>query len=249
MKINAYAILGIIIFTLFGVSAWLFVTGNAVIKAVLMFGMTGAVISGMFIIIIIKKLYPSLYPVIVRVYVERYDGLTVIEQTRAKVVKDKKGYEYLMTPSGKKYKMPDRKYVIKGKSPYVDIFDTKIQQFPVSFDKNSIKEMKKEVISENQRAWFADQVIPNIKEITKPPLENKIQMIAAISLISVVIIFVMGMAMGPDFMTKMNDFWQKRFAELEKQNEAFYEKLSESPIQVTCVNGQAEVTKPKPPPS
>ena len=42
---------------------------------------------------------------------------------------------------------------------------------------------------------------------------------------------------------------EERFAELEKQNEAFYEKLSESPIQVTCVNGQAEVTKPKPPPS
>ena len=247
---NTYMILGLVVVLVALVVGYFALTGGIAVQAMIMFGGAGAVIMACSFLVIQKKIYPSIFKVVVRVYAERYGGMTVIEQTRAKIVKDKKGYEYLETVGGKRYKMVNRKYVMKGNDPYVDIFDTKIQQFPVSVDMKNLEEVHKEIISENQRAWFADQVIPNIKEITKPPKTNDlIQIAAAVSLMAVVIIFVMSMAMGPDFLQKTDEIWQKRFADLDANNKMMYDAFSQSPIKVICEGGTGSVEKPTPPPS
>ena len=279
---NTYMVLGLVVGLVALVVGYFALTGGVAVQAIIMFGAAGATITICCILVIQKKIYPSIFKVVVRVYAERYGGMTIIEQTRGKIVKDKKGYEYLETPSGKRYKMVDRKYIMKGNDPYVDIFDTKIQQFPitlnyesvngtetlkfknkdevdtffsqvgsncpVTFDTDNLEEVHKQIISENQRAWFADQVIPNIKEITKPPMNDKIQIAAIISLMSVVIVFVMGMALGPDFLAKTNEFWQKQYSALDARNAEMYKAFSQSPITIQCNGGTGTVVKPTPPP-
>lgn len=245
---NGYVVLALVIFMLMAVTGYVALTSPMEgIWVIIMFSGLGVGISFAGFLVV-NKIYKSVYKVVVRIYAERYDAFTIVEQCRCKVIKDKKGYEYLESVGGKRYKMPNRKYIMKGNDPYIDIFDTKIQQFPVTVDKSNMEEVHKEIISENQRAWFADQCIPSVGESTKPPVSNIIQIATAMSIIGVVILFTVVVLMGPDFVAKMDSYWRSKYAELDAQQQTFYDKISTVPLQITCVEGKAEVVRPTPPP-
>ncbi len=278
MIMNGYMVFGMVMMLLMAVVGYVVLTSPIPeLMIIIMFSGFGVGISFAGFMVV-NKVYKSIYKVVVRVYAERYDAFTIVEQTRCKVVKNKKGYEYLESVGGKRYKMPNRKYIMKGNDPYIDIFDTKIQQFPVTIKyksgdknetielkneadmlafikerpiilkRNNIEDVHKEIISENQRAWFADQCIPSVGESTKPPVSNIIQIATAMSIIGVVILFTVVVLMGPDFVAKMDSYWRSKYAELDTQQQAFYDKISTVPLQITCVEGKTDVVRPTPPP-
>ena len=210
------------------------------IQAAIMFGGVGSAISVCFVMIM-KRLYKSMYGASVRIWEERHDQLIITKVIRAK----RSNQDTLELSDGTKIKSPDRKFIVYGNDNYIDVIKKGDDYFPMKYDK-STDQLKG--TSVNNRRWLAVQIQADNKA-SEPKVNNMIQIAAMVSLMSVVIIFVMGMALGPDFLTKVNDFWQKQYAELDKRNIEFYNKISESPIQITCTNGMATIEKPTPPPS
>jgi len=189
-----------------------------------------------------------MYPVKVRGYGERYDSLAVTSDTRGRVVKDKKGYEYIELINGKRFKMPNRKYLMKGKEIYLDLFDSKNQQFPITIDRKNIEDVRKEIIPENQRAWFADQVIPSIKEVMKPPTNPWMQLIPIISVVTLCGILIVGMLFIPEYWMKSEQYSRKFMSALNVKEQQLQEYVATSPLVCQC-GSSGTTEKPEPPPA
>jgi len=243
---NSYIILTLVL-ALVGLVAGYFAFTNQFAMIIVMFMGSGALMTAVFMIVFFKKIYPMLFPVRLRNYGERYDSYTVTDDTRGKIVKGKDGYEYIEMPNGRRIKMPGRQFLMKGKDAYLDLFDTKFQQFPIQINKDSLIDVKREIIPENQRVWFVDQALPMINEATKPPIDKIAQLVPIVSVFSLVVILMVSMIFVPDYWAKSWEFWKERIGEAEQQNRELLTALRKAPIVCECPGGSGDV-KPIPPP-
>jgi len=245
---NFYVVVMLLMVVICSVVGYFALT-STVAMAAIMFGGIGAALSISIIAAWNIKLADSMYPVMVRAYGERYDSLAVTDNTRARVVKDKKGYEWLETIRGKRFKMPGREYMVKGNCVFVDLFDTKEQQFPITIKMDNMAEIHKKIIPEEQRTFFADKVIPSIKEATKPPIDKWMQLVPIISVVTLCFILITGMLFVPEYWIKSEQYSQKFFSALEDKENQLKLFVSESPIVCNCPgSGKGEIEKPEPPP-
>jgi len=245
---NGYVVLSLVLMLIGALVGYFFIVGTTAIKAVVMFGATGAVISACFFIVTMKKMYKTFYPLNVRVYGDRYDAFSIKDSTRGKVIKDKKGLEYIETVGGKRYKMPPRKWIVKGDDKFVDLFDTDDQQFPIKINRDNIEAVYKEVIPENQRVFFAERVVPTVTEATKPPKSDLLYLAQLVVPMGLCVMLIVGMILAPDYWAKSWEFWGQKVSAIQAQQEEFLKTISQAPILVSCENGQATIEKPKPPP-
>jgi hypothetical protein len=282
-KLNGYVVLSLVLSLIGLIVAFVAIQSQAAL-VISMFVGTGAVIAGVMAVVIYKKVYPAIYPIRLRAYGERYDSFTVTDSTRVKIVRGKDGKEYLESVSGKRFKMPDRKYIVKALGDmYVDVFDSSKQQFPITISykddgeerphiinnedelieflresypvqmsRKNIEGIRKEIIPENQRAWFADQVIPSVTEATRPPREKWMQIMEIGLIGAAIMIVIIGVVFAPDYWMKSWQFWKQRTAEVEAQmveeHNAFMDAVSQSPIVCQCPTGKADIIRPEPPP-
>lgn len=246
---NSYVLLALVMVVIIGVLGWLFINGSPAMQAIIMFGGMGGGIVFAVMFAWEKRLYSALFPLKITAYGERYDAFTVTDSTRGKIVKDKKtGYEFIVTPGGKKWKMPDRRYIVKGNDNFLDIFDTKDQQFAININKENIEKVHKSIVPEDQRVWLADQAIPSITEATKPPLSSwaKVAEIAVLGMIAFIIVFPF--LFGPDYVMKMNAVIQEHFAKETAWFQEMVGQLQEGSLTVNCRYVEPP-TPPTPPPS
>jgi len=275
---NAYIILIILLALVLTVLGYFALT-NTLAMIAIMFSGSGAIVVMCFVAAWQIKLSKMMYPIRVRTYGERYDSFQVTNDTRGRVTKDKKGYEWLELINGKRLKMPNRKYLMKGDDLHVDLFDTKEQQFPITFvfkegdekvskrinnekelfdfvrerpvvlERENIGEVYKKIIPEEQRVFFADKVIPSIKEATKPPVNQWAQLIPIISVVTLCCILIVGMLFVPEYWTKSEQYGAKFMSALAEKEEALKEFVATSPIVCNCPGyGKGEVEPPEPPP-
>ena len=236
---NIYIIL-IFVLALVGTVLGYFAFTNTLAMAAIMFSGSGAIV----VLCVVAA-----WHIKVRGYGERYDSLAVTTDTRGRVVKDKKGYEWLELMNGKRFKMPGREFMIKGKDVYVDIFDTKEQQFAITIDKSNLEEVHKKIIPEEQRVFFADKVIPSIKEATKPPVNQWAQLIPIISVVTLCAILIVGMLFVPEYWMKSEEYGRKFMAALGEKETQLKAFVATSPIVCNCPGyGPGEIDKPAPPP-
>ncbi len=228
---NGYVILGLLLTLIGATTVFVFFVSTAIVKLIILYMGGGAVIMFAVFVAWNAKLYAQFYPLRVKAFGERYDAFTVTDDTRGKIVKDKKtGYEFIELPNGKRFKMPDRKYIMKGKDSHVNLFDTREQQFPVTLNRENLEEVHQEIIPEDQRVWFSDQVIPSIKEATRPPMSDWVQVAMIVSIIGVTILMAIGFTLGPDYLVKMNEFWGAQADKAEAKYNRFVEAIEQAPI-------------------
>lgn len=245
---NAYIVL-MLILAVVGLVLGYFAMTNALALAGIMFAGSGAIVVLCVVTAWNIKIASSMYPIKVRCYGERYDSFTVTTNTRGRVVKDKKGYEWIELINGRRLKMPDRKYMMKGNDVYVDLFDTKEQQFPITINRDNIKDVYKKIIPEEQRVFFADKVIPTITEATRPPTNPWIQLIPVISVVTLCAILIVGMLFVPEYWMKSEEYGRKFMNALHLKEEALMDFVSTSPIVCNCPGyGAGDIEKPEPPP-
>jgi len=260
---NAYIVL-ILILALVGAVLGYYAFTSTLAMAAIMFSGSGAIVALCVVAAWQIKIASVMYPIKVRGYGERYDSLAVTSDTRARVVKDKKGYEWLELINGKRFKMPNRKYMMKGKDIFVDLFDTKEQQFPITLvfkendekeskqinnerelfefvrkrpivlDRKNIEDVYKKIIPEEQRVFFADKVIPTITEATKPPTNQWMQIIPIISVVTLCAILIVGMLFVPEYWMKSEEYGRKFMSALAEKEEALKEFVATSPIVCNC---------------
>lgn len=246
---NGYVVLGLVMLLIGSLVGYFYVTGGAATKVIIMFGGSGAVITLSFVIAWFKKMYSVWYPFRVKIYGDRYDSFAVKEDTRGKVIKDKKrGMRFIETVNGKRYKMPEEKYIVKGQDMYIDLFDTQDQQFPINIDRHNMEDVRKFIIPESQRAYFATVTIPTVTEATKKPKDNLMQIAAMVSMAAVVTVFVAGMILGPGYLQKSWDFWNKAADDMMTQQQKALDAFKNTPIVVRCEPGEAVIERPEPPP-
>lgn len=243
---NAYIILFLVIALLVSTLVY-FAFSSELAMVAIMFAGSGGVVVLCFVVAWEVKLKKTMYPVRVRGYGERYDSLAVTDDTRAKVIKDKKGYEWLETISGKRFKMPGRKYIMKGNDMHVDLFDTKEQQFPITIDKVNLTDVHKKIIPEDQRVFFADKVIPSIEEATKPPVNQWAQLIPIISVVTLCALMIVAMLFVPEYWAKSDEYSKKFMAALNQKETQLQEYVATSPLVCHC-NYDGESAKPEAPP-
>lgn len=243
---NAYIVL-VLILAVVGLLLGYFAFTSQLAMAAIMFSGSGAIVVLCVVAAWQIKIAAIMYPIRLRGYGERYDSLAVTSDTRARVVKDKKGYEWLELINGKRFKMPARKYMMKGKDVYVDVFDTKEQQFPITIDKSNLKEVHKKIIPEEQRVFFADKVIPTITEATKPPTNQWMQIIPIISVVTLCAILIVGMLFVPEYWMKSQEYGQRFMSALAMKEQQLQEYVATGPLICQCGDG-GKAVKPEPPP-
>lgn len=244
---NAYIIMILIIALIASLLGYVAFT-NEMAMIMIMFAGSGGVVVLCFVVAWQMKISNLMYPIKVRGYGERYDSFAVTSDTRGRVVKDKKGYEWIELINGKRLKMPKRKYMMKGDSIYVDLFDTKEQQFPITIDKTNMKELYKKIIPEDQRVFFADKVIPSIKEATNPPTNQWMQIIPIISVVTLCAILIVGMLFVPEYWEKSQQYGQRFMSALGEKEKQLQDYVATSPLVCQC-GDSGEIVKPEPPPA
>lgn len=205
----------------------------------------GTLIGIMGIFLVNSIFYPKIFPVRVRTYGDRYDAFAIDHDTRARLVKDKKGHEYLQTAGGKKFRMPDRKYLTKGKNAiYTDLYDNKNQQLPIIVDRSNMEDVRKMIIPEDQRVWFARTVIPEIKEITNPPKDRMHQIMVMGSIMGVIILLTITMLFYPTYVANMENIMKQKESKLAAEYEDLRAMYEKGVIDVNCNFGGSKPSEP-----
>lgn len=160
----------------------------------------------LFYVVAFKVMYPALYPLKVKIYGMRFNSFVVYKDTRGRVTKDKKGFEFIELPGGKKIKMPDRKNFVKGtgKEAHADMLEYESQYFPISLNSMKAEDIAKFIIPENQRVWFAKRLIPDIKEATRPPRDKWAQISMMVIPIAIVLMLAIFMILYPPYFNEMD---------------------------------------------
>jgi len=128
--------------------------------------LVGCVLSILSIVIYQKVLVPRMFPVKVRLWERRKNGLTIIRETRAHRI-TKNYQDYYQTIDGKLYKAPPKQYIVQGVDDnYVDIFHENGEYHPVTIDYESVESVKSKIIPEDQKYWLATQIEENIQATT-----------------------------------------------------------------------------------
>jgi hypothetical protein len=197
-----------------------------------------------FYFIAFKVMFPALYPIKVKVYGQRYNSFVVYKDTRARITKDKKGFEFLTLVDGKKIKMPERKTFVKGtgKEAHADVLERDSQYFAISLSYPLPDVVEKHVIPENQRVWFAKRLIPEIKEATRPPRDKWMQMATMIIPLAIVLMLAIFMILYPPYFEAMDEQMKKIMGEKESKLKADYNELQKmydkGIIVCDCGNGK-----------
>lgn len=195
-----YQIIPVIILALITMLIYMFVP-----TVIFFIGLIGAVLASIILIMAFKVLSKRMFPTVVRIWEQRANGFTIVENTRGKRIKQG-GVEKYELISGKKIKSPSKSFIIKGDNDsFIDIFTPDgINYFPMNF--NRIDVGKISVLDEDSREWLAHEIVRN-KEITKPPMTRlqefmPILVIATTGIVLMVMI-VAFMQYFPEFVAKM----------------------------------------------
>lgn len=191
-------------------------------------------------ILTMQLIYPRMYPYRIRCYASRYDSLAVTVDSRAKISTDKKGLKYFELPGGRRLKYQDKKYMMKGKSGdiYIDIYDTVEQQFPINIDLSNMEEIRKNIISENQRVWYTKRVTPTIKEITKAPTSAILQIAMIAVPIVIVLMIAVVLLFYPTYFSEMDKIFAAKQGKLDSDAAALAKMYERGIITCDCGGGK-----------
>ncbi len=223
-------------------------------------GLFGVIIGVGPTLIIIYLMAPRMFYYRFRLYEDRENGTYVEKDVRARKIKGKDNYEYFETPDGQRFRATDIKHFVSGFKGQIfgDLFRSagsgkESQVHPIKFDLSNKNEIRKKTIPVEQRAWFSNErIIGSIKEVTKIPIDTKMQAVQVMGVIGVVMMLTVVMIFGPT--------WYEETTEIQKQNAAekvaawnqVLERIDRSqPIMCKYeveVPQQTEVTVPEPPP-